>query len=300
MYAADTRKLAPTNAAKNSPEQKCDMRTHIDWLTFTMPMSYGDQSNEAYASAVQTAFHETFGEDLVQIVFGGAWKHAARSRAPYTDCWVDEENGISLYASPNLVHCCVEVEGTGCERFIQLGVCENILARIADRITRIDIASDIETATQPTEFVAKVSHDRMRANGMQNSETGQTCYVGSKKSDRYARVYRYYAPHPRAHLLRVEAVFRRKYAKSVARAILDTSLASVAAASGKAFGWAHGDWDATPDDSADISITAPERGASSTISWIVRSVAPAIRRLILDGTIRDPEAFFKTYFLPEE
>jgi len=28
-------------------------------------------------------------------------------------------------------------------------------------------------------------------------------------------------------------------------------------------------------------------------------VAPAIQRLIADGTIRDPEAFFRTYFLPE-
>jgi len=275
------------------------MRTHIDWLTFTMTIIYGDESNEAYANAIETAFLATFGKDLVQTVFGGNWTKGQKSRAPYTDVWTDSEDGISLYASPNLVHCCVEISGGGCERLIQLGVLENILAQCVERVTRIDIASDIETSTQPTEFVAIVSHERMRANGLQNSETGQTCYVGSKKSDRYARVYRYYKPHPRAHLLRVEHVFRRKYAKSVAKEILDTSLESVGKAAGKAFGWAHSDWQPEAVQEADISIVAVERGASNTISWLVRSVAPAIQRLINDGTIRDPQAFFERYFLPE-
>jgi len=174
------------------------------------------------------------------------------------------------------------------------------LERCAQRITRIDIAVDIETSTHPSEFVEIVSHDRMRASGRQSSETGETCYVGSKKSDRYARVYRYYEPHPRAHLLRIEHVFRRKYAKSVAQAILGTSLTAAAAAAGKAFGWAHNDWDVDAQEVADISITSPERNAGGTVTWLVRSVAPAIRRLIADGTIRDPEVFFKTYFLPQE
>lgn len=275
------------------------MRTHIDWLTFTISMVYTDESAEAYANAIANGFIQMFGADLVAAVFGGNWAKAERSRAPYTDTWSDAERGFSLYASPNLTHACVEISGQGCERIIELGLMERTLSACAERVTRIDIASDIETSTQPAEFVTIVSHERMRANGMQNSETGQTCYVGSKKSDRYARVYRYYAPHPRAHLLRIEHVFRRKYAKSVAKAILDTSLASIANAAGKAFGWAHSDWQPEAAEHADISIVATERGSSSTISWLVRSVAPSIRRLIEDGTIRDPQAFFEQYFLPE-
>lgn len=262
-------------------------------------MIYGDESDEAYAVAIQTGFHDTFGEDLVHAVFGGAWSRGQRSRAPYTDVWMDAESGISLYASPNLVHCCVEISGGGCERIIQLGVMQDILAKCANRITRIDIASDIETSTPAAEFVEIVSHERMRASGYQKSETGETCYVGSKKSDRYARVYRYYAPHPRAHLLRIEHVFRRKYAKSVAQEILATSLEAVSNAAGRAFGWAHSDWRPYEAQQADISIVAPEKGQGSTIAWLVRSVAPAVRRLIADGTIRDPQVFFETFFLPE-
>jgi len=262
-------------------------------------MIYGEENDEAYALAIQAGFMDMFSQDLVHGVFGGKWTKAQRSRAPYTDTWTDEHNGISLYASPNLTHCCIEISGQGCERIIALGKIEAILAGSAQRVTRIDIASDIETSTQPAEFVSIVKHERMRANGTQNSETGQTCYVGSKKSDRYARVYRYYKPHPRAHLLRIEHVFRRKYAKSVVQAILDTSIESVAEAAGNAFGWAHSDWNTEANEHADISIVAAERGQRTTVTWLVRSVAPAIRRLIEDGTIRDPQAFFEQYFLPE-
>jgi len=264
-----------------------------------MPMVYRDESEESYAEAIETGFLQTFGMEMVQTAFGGKWRKGEKSRAPYTDVWMDAESGISLYASPNLVHCCVEVSGGGCERLIRLGVMQGVLGKCTDRITRIDIATDIETTTLPGEFVEQVSHDRMRASGFQKSETGETCYVGSKKSDRYARVYRYYAPHPRSNLLRIEHVFRRKYAKSVATAILDTSVESAAAAAGKAFGWSHPEWNLDATETPDIYITSPERGSSSTITWLVRSVAPAIRRLITDGTIRDPETFFKTYFLPD-
>jgi len=264
-----------------------------------MPMVYRDESEESYAEAIETAFLQTFGVEMVQTAFGGKWSKGEKSRAPYTDVWMDAESGVSLYASPNLVHCCVEVSGSGCERLIQLGVMQGILGKCTDRITRIDVATDIETTTLPSEFVEQVSHERMRASGFQKSETGETCYVGSKKSDRYARVYRYYKPHPRSHLLRVEHVFRRKYAKVVASAILETSVEEAAAAAGKAFGWAHRVWELDKRDAPDISITSPERGSSNTVTWLVRSVAPAIRRLIADGTIRDPDVFFATYFKPD-
>lgn len=274
------------------------MRTHIDWLTFTIPMVYQSEAKEDYAYAIQAGLLDLFQNDLVQSIFGGAWTHEKRSRAPYKDTWMDAEAGISIYASPNLTHATVEISGQGCERLIAAGNLNDILAKCHERVTRIDVATDIETGTIPSEFIFFLSHERMRASGFQKSETGETCYVGSKKSDRYARVYRYFPPHPRSHLLRIEHVFRRDYAKSVAASILDTTVESVAAAAGKAFGWAHVDWQPSAAQVADISIVAAERNAGNTVTWLVRSVAPAIKRLIADGTIKDPEAFFEKYFKP--
>jgi len=276
------------------------MRTHIDWISFTIPMVYDTEEGDNYARAIQSGFMYMFTRDVVESVFGGAWTVGEKSRAPYTDVWVDRESGISLFASPNLTHATIEISGSGCECLIGTGEMEKVLSGCSGRVTRIDIACDIETDTLPLEFVSKTDHNRMRSSGHHDSETGLTRYVGSKESERFARVYRYFPPHPRAHLLRVEHVFRRDYAKKVAAAIVEFGLPSIANAAGKVFGWAHPVWNVDSAAEVDISITSPEKNAGKTVSWLVRSVAPAVQRLIADGTIRDPETFFKTYFLPAE
>lgn len=275
------------------------MRTHIDWLTFTMSMVYVDETTEAYANAIKYGFFEMFGEDLTGEAFGGNWEKNERSRAPYTDAWTIKNRSVTLFASPSLTHCCVEISGEGCETLLRENILDKVLQSAHSRVTRIDIASDIKTDISPTEFVSVVSHERMRSSGFQKSETGETCYVGSQKSERYARVYRYAFPHPRHELLRVEHVFRRDHAKSVAKACLANSVDGVAQAAGKAFGWSHKAWDLREEISPDISITAPEKGGGKTISWLVRSVAPAFQRLVKDGTIKDAQQFFDAYFNPE-
>jgi len=282
------------------------MRTHIDWLTFTMTPRYlsnypdGVTISEQYADAIERAWVATFKRETLGKAFGGTWEKQERSRAPYTDAWVLKECGITLFASISLNHCCVEISGTGCERLIGLGLMQSVLNAVHERVTRIDIASDIDTETRPKEFVEQVNHERMRASGYQNSDSGETCYVGSQKSDRYARVYRYNSPHPRAHLLRVEHVFRREYAKVVAQQCLSNDVSAVAGAAGMAFGWAHEDWQPTVSDSADISIVSARREDGKTLFWLVNSVAPAFKRLCETGGITDPEEFLKRYFLSAE
>jgi len=275
------------------------MRTHIDWLSFTIPMVYDTDEGDNYARSIQAGLLDMFTDNLVQAVFDGGWRTAQRSRAPYQDTWEDVESGISLYASPNLNHATIEISGTGCERLIEMGALENLLSLCKERITRIDIACDIETDVMPLTFTSVLSHERMRSSGYVYSDTGVTAYVGSKQSERFARVYRYFAPHPRSNLLRVEMVFRREHARKIADAIVEHGILKVATSSGEVFGWSHPIWDVDSSPEIDLSITSPERNAGKTVSWLVRSVAPAIQRLIADGTIRDPEAFFRTYFMPD-
>jgi len=282
------------------------MRTHIDWLTFTMTPRYlstypdGVTMEEQYADAIERAFVATFGKKLTADAFGGSWQKNERSRAPYTDAWKLGDGGVTLFASPTLNHCCVEISGSGCEALISKALLHKVLQQVDNRVTRIDIASDIETETRPKEFVEKVNHERMRASGYQNSDSGETCYVGSQKSDRYARVYRYNSPHPRAHLLRIEHVFRREYAKVVAQQCLSNDVAEIAGAAGLAFGWAHEDWNPSISDSADISIVSAKREDGKTLYWLVNSVAPAFKRLCETGGIIDPEEFLRRYFFPAE
>ncbi len=273
------------------------MRAHIDWVTFTMPMIYWGESVDAYADAISKGFTDMFGEELRSEIFGGVWEKNERSRAPYTDAWTLQTASITLFASPNLTHCCVEISGQGCERLLSENLMESVLKKSHERITRIDIACDIETTVRPSEFVAQVKHERMRTSGQVISDTGETCYVGSQKSERYARVYRYNAPHPRSHLLRVEHVFRKDYAKKVADAIISDSIEQVAKSSGDAFGWAHSIWRPDDVDGSDISVVKERSGTGGTIFWLVSSVAPAFKRMVQAGAIENPQQFLETYFL---
>jgi len=279
------------------------MRTHIDWLTFTMTPRYeagypeGATQADMYAQAIEGAFRATFGDSLVADAFGGEWEKNARSRAPYTDAWKSKDGGITLFASETLSHCCIEISGQGCETLISKGLLGKVLHCVQSRVTRIDIACDIETDCRPQEFVGVTTHERMRASGYQTSETGETCYVGSQKSDRYARVYRYNDPHPRSHLLRIEHVFRREYAKVVAEKCAENNIDAIAVASGRAFGWAHAEWQPEKMDDASIQISHDRREQGNTVFWLVNSVAPAFKRLCANGSIRDPEEFLRDYFL---
>jgi hypothetical protein len=276
------------------------MRTHIDWLTFTIPMVYFGEDGNAYAQAISNGFQDMFGLEIRASVFGGDWQKQERSRAPYTDAWVQAEGGITLFASPNLPHACIEISGKGCEALINKNNMECVLTACKDRVTRIDIACDIETETLPSDFVKEVSHERMRTSGQVISDTGETCYVGSQKSERYARVYRYNPPHPRSHLLRVEHVYRKEYAKKVAAAISGNTLSQIAKSSGNAFGWNHRDWAPDRVDGVDISVVK-ERGTSGgTIFWLVHSVAPSFKKLVESGAITNAEAFLKAYFLSDD
>jgi len=275
------------------------MRTHIDWLTFTFTPAWASVDTEDYAGALQYGMHDLLGAKCVETAFTGKWEPKEKSRAPYTHAWSLTDAGITLYASLNLNHACIEISGQGCERLIAQNTMSLVLQSCAERVTRIDIASDIQTVTTPTTFVSMVNHERMRASGYQKSETGETCYVGSQKSDRYARVYRYADPHPRSHLLRIEHVFRRDYAKQVAQKCVSNDLMEVAAAAGSAFGWNHPVWNVGDSSSVHLASVRPENGKGNTVYWLVNTAASAFKRLCANGTIPDPEKFIRDYFLSD-
>lgn len=268
-----------------------------------MSPRYGtyDASNmsvgEDYATAIEQAWIATFDTETLATCFGGEWEKQEKSRAPYTDAWNQKERGISLFAGISLNHCCVEISGSGCEKLIEANLLAEVLTAVVNNVTRIDIACDIETEVTPKQFTELVHHKRMRSSGYQLSASGETSYVGSRESERYARVYRYFAPHPRAKYLRVEHVFRRDNAKLVASAILDFGLDNVASSAGKAFGWSHPCWDTEAQENVDLSIVKAERQAGATVFWLLKQVAPAFKRLCDDGTITDPAAFLTKYFM---
>jgi DNA relaxase NicK len=152
-------------------------------------------------------------------------------------------------------------------------------------VSRLDIAYDIETDKQPDELVRGWGvNGRITTRDTRRTQTGHTEYIGSKKSDRFVRVYRYFEPHPRHATARVEFEYHKKVANQIANDLVadKTDIRSVFVAT----------WNRTFKVPHATSATKPatvtaysERTNSGTVVWFYRQVAPALQRLVAEGEL---------------
>lgn len=169
-----------------------------------------------------------------------------------------------------------EAGGRAC-RLIGTSIGDEAFASAAAKTcTRIDVAVDFDLP--PADIASYVSgwSKRIKAHSWVTSPTGQTLYLGSPTSERFARIYRYAEPHPRAKFLRVEIVSRRKHAKSVCEAIQAEGLAATAATllaklelQGKHFA-------SFEPSSVPITPIENKRTSARRLLWLLRQVTPAI------------------------
>jgi len=271
----------------------------VDWISFTVPISpigQGKKYTEVEAR-VHKALLQYLGDYYTELILAGS-ELTKKGRPPYVFGWRNGAAGVHLWAGEQYEHMTVEFSGLGCQLLWGTEKMMPLLEDVAGRLTRIDIALDILGNTKPEDFVVLRDNKRFSTESCMTSDSGTTCYVGSMKSERYARVYRYKRPHPRHEWLRVEHVFRREQAKAVGHLLLQFGLPSVAASCADVFGWRH---DCLQDFHAlgyPLNVVRPEREGGKTLYWLVSQVAPAFQRLVTQGTIADPETFLKEYFLP--
>jgi len=256
------------------------MITKIDWLGWTLVLGEGRYLDPVRMLQEIALELQSFSTLVYDGFMGGYSFEPTKGRAPYSMGFARSDHGLYIYAHPNLEHVLFELTGQGCDSLKSQQHPLGILEALVNRLTRIDIACDMLCTTDPLEFVALRDAGRFKTHSEFVSEKGTTCYVGSRSSARYARVYRYNAPHERAHLLRAEHVCKGKDAQLTAKSILSNGIAAVAVSLGEAYGWSHEVW--TPKDvaAAEISVWRPERHSGKTLFWLNSAVAPAIRKLI--------------------
>ena len=270
----------------------------IDWFSFSVPLP-APTGGGGEGSVSEVVF------DRMYLEYGSAWctnllnglVHTGHGRAPYKHHWRNDERGVSVFAGGDMPHFTIEVSGRGCRWLEHNELTDHFCHTFHDRMSRIDIAVDIGTDVRPKEFATTRTIGRAQTFADMTSPSGETCYVGSMHSERYARVYRYNNPHPRSHLLRVEHVFRRNHAKAVASAIVHEGLASVVAGCFATFGWQHPCADLDTAAASDLSVMRPERNGGKTLYWLTKQVAPAFHRLVQEGVIDDPVQFLLQVFL---
>lgn len=285
------------------------MQPLIDWISFTVSTQTNldgspkwlDPSNiNLVKREVMTRLATALGGNTVRTMFPELPPGADQGRFPYRYSSQDPLTGIRTFFDPNISHILVEISGRGCRAISGSNQITKILVDVGDSCSRLDISADIETDTKPIEFLSAGYNRKFRATSVQTSDSGQTCYVGSPKSDRQAAIYRYYEPHPRAHLLRVEHRFRRERARDMAQYIVEHGVTNALIASGEAYGWEHRDWN--PHDIAPVPL--PKIGVdakdSSVARWLLTQVFPAMRRYEREGKIEDLRAFVQLYLFDDD
>lgn len=273
------------------------MSVHIDWMSITPHLAtVGDDwtLRDTYTRAA-TALEDhcsTFKE-----AFGSAvqWEPCA-GRRPYAHARRSSDASRTLYVHPELPYFTFEASGVACQRAQEY--MPALCAGFAGLFTRIDIAVDIETETRPEEFLEAVHAPLIKTRSVMKSSTGETCYLGSRHSEKFARVYRYFAPHPRAHLLRAEFQLKSSYANALARRIAEgVALESIASGFGLQFGFKHPCWQVETEPTKLKVATHAQSG--NTIAWLTQTVAPLMRRLRDEGRL-DIEAWIAEYVMEHE
>lgn len=263
------------------------MDAHIDWVSFTLPVgeganivSMGDFMNESDRLLIG------LGGPHYEYVHDGSSFEPLVGRAPYRYQLQRDDRGVRIFGGGPNRTILYEFTGRACEGIRDKASYQAFIAPIVDRVTRLDLAADIRCETRPSEFSNDRIGERFRSVGYVRSETGETCYIGSPKSDRFARVYRYNHPHPRHKDLRIEFVFRKDAAKSTAEALLnEAGISSVVSAAGVTFGFKHPVWDPEFLNTGPLRAPVTNRAANDTVAWLYRSVAPAVRRLLIEGAL---------------
>lgn len=264
----------------------------VDWLSFTLPFETltGSGGEILLWESLLQSIDRYCGAEIDFIAQATDFVHG-KGRAPYTDTWHSDMIGITLFARAGSPHMLIELSGKGCQAAREAGVLEAWISRHSGTATRVDIAVDFPTATRPAAFAERRDNQRFKSGGHMHSERGETVYVGSRTSDRYARVYRYEPPHPRSDLLRVEMVFRKDQAKAVCRMLAYDGLRDTTAVCGSVFGWQHPLWPDDFKDAAPLPVERTETHQGKTVHWLFKQVLPACEKVVRSGERDHIESF---------
>jgi len=254
------------------------MLCKVDWISFTLDLGVG-QGRQAYAMTgiIADTLRSFWPAGPVTLGLHDAYVPGP-GRKPYSQSVTWEEAHIKLFFHPFLSHCLFEISGQGCQILEERASLNGLLEAVSARLTRLDIAVDMNTDSKPREFVAQQQGGRFKSHAEVNSRDGETCYVGSRSSDRFARVYRYNPPHERAHLLRCEYQLKHENAVLAAQGVMAMGCEYVALQLAKTFGWAYDQAQLSLMDVEALAAHRPVRAEGRTDFWLAAQVEPALKR----------------------
>lgn len=189
----------------------------------------------------------------------------------------------------------IEFSGKGVHELRKSQLLMPLISMHRTHLTRIDVACDWLTDITPRDFSEIREKNRFVSHAEINSDTGETCYVGSKESDRFCRVYRYAAPHPRHEYLRAEFVMRKNNAKMFGELLQTHKLRELFGQLLNTFGYSH---PLALGEVAEAPMKSAPRATSQgkTERWLFKQVLPALKKLIDNGSHDTIDLFMETVY----
>jgi DNA relaxase NicK len=270
----------------------------IDYLSFSFPTGVTDFESREY--------HNTIFGMLVKYavplneIFSGLDFVSGGGRKPYAYSWQNEY--VSIFFHHRLSHGLVQIPGSGCAYFAQVGNLDRIIEIVKYSLTRIDFAVDIEVGyeNRVQEFIEAGYSARFKSNALMVSESGVTANIGSRKSELFCRVYQYNPPNERANLLRVEIECKGDTAKRIAQAYLNSGLTPTINTLTAKYEFLSPLWQPDNYIMADIPARNGTKSAHDTVHWFYVQVKPAFWRLVEDGIVEDGEQFLQEVFFDKK
>lgn len=285
------------------------LHSFVDWISTTVsaPLDpdgtlhwLDDRNKRIMQRQAYSAVSQQLGFNAIKTLYPSGMEDIEVGRMPYKYQTVSRETNTRIMFDPGLAHILVEITGTGCQELTKADLLLELLSNTKGRVTRVDVSADVKTEVSPFEFAKQRDGARFRAIGTFASESGETVYIGSHKSDRYAAVYRYAPPHPRSDNLRIEHRFKGKRAKETVEYILSHGLAETIAACGGVFGWCHPLWNPLVQSFAPLVTERLDKQSADAIRWLLTQVFPAMRRYEEQGIIPDLQAFVQEHLFSDQ
>jgi hypothetical protein len=264
----------------------------IDYYAFTIPirLAYNEVTDEIQ-EFVRKTFTSLFNNSCSILSFESGWS-IERAKGFYTHRLRHETTGVALSFGTINSHVYVELSGKACDCLENANLLSSLIEDTKEKCSRIDFAVDIITDIKPEEFSAYRNEKRWKFVSHIVSASGTTDYIGSRTGGRMARVYRYNEPHPRAHLLRIEAEYKGDAAKAIVKELDLRPLTDVCSAAHAVFGWSHEIWTSSSVEAVKIPYASYSPDNAATVRWLYGVVAASVRKAVLDGLI-DWESFSK-------
>jgi len=278
------------------------MQALIDWYSFSMPVPDSVSiSGLPFRRLIKHVIDRSLGRDLSLLLFppvdpqGGDTWEPERGRFPYSHSIINKTTRTRAFTGEGQKHILVELSGTSCAHHYAKEELLDVIRRTSDTCTRIDISADISTDCTPQDFVGTVESGKWTTISINESNTGDSVYIGSTSSPRRAVVYRYAPPHYRADLLRVEHRHRGDAAKIVANYLNKFGLEKTLSAAAAPYGWNHPTWEPSIVDVKPLPSSDYTKHGQDKVLWLLNQVFPAMRKYQREGIIPDLRQFIEQY-----